>query len=169
VKLKKNKNRLIENRNLRLLYKKFYFLALIVSLLFLTGCINVKKRKSIFSSEVDDSKIKNIVMKSISLAAAISNGGFIVPPFAKNIKCLGEDDFIVCDFIFNEDNKSANNVIDLLVSLYIKQGWSFTEKIEANNYITISGSIPNKILSITVFKKTKKNVNMSVHQSVSLI
>jgi len=162
VKLKKNKN--LQKKQL---FKSFY---LLVALLFLTGCIS--KKKSIFDDDQSSSKdyeIEEIVMQPIPLEEAAAKG-FIVLPFSKDVKCLYEDGFAVCDFKITKQNKNnPESIMNSLIALYLKEGWSFTPILKGKNYLTISANKPEKTLSITIMKETKRNPEIKIHQSICLI
>ncbi len=137
---------------------------------FLTGCVFSKKTHTDdLSLELDNNDIEDLEVPSVNYETAIREG-IVILPFAEEIICAEEEDFIVCDFIINDKDKlnDSKKIINIFTDCYMQDGWSITPIVCGKNYMTFSANKPNKSISVTIINKTKRNPNVCVHQSLCL-
>jgi hypothetical protein len=132
----------------------FHTVLLIISLIFIPGCI----QKKIPKNKEEIGHFDQLPLFDIELSKELGIHYF---PHALNITCLGTESFIVVDY---EISSLCDEISPLLYNIYQSQGWTMSEIIKTNKYKTFSGSKPYQSLTVLVVKKNQKN--SYIHTSI---
>jgi hypothetical protein len=122
----------------------FHTVLLIISLIFIPGCI----QKKIPKNKEEIGHFDQLPLFDIELSKELGIHYF---PHALN----------VVDY---EISSLCDEISPLLYNIYQSQGWTMSEIIKTNKYKTFSGSKPYQSLTVLVVKKNQKN--SYIHTSI---
>ncbi len=150
-------------------------ISIILSLLFLEGCLPLKKKN-------DDQEEKNTLYsiatqyEKISQEDAIPLGFIWLPVFCEQSLWKKNDSLYVVDTIYEGNLDSWSPSYQLLKKMYTDDGWTISEEVQAGSYMHVFLKKVDKEMVLFVEErgrydvKAKKNtVDVFLHQSLLLV
>ena len=148
---------------------------MILSLLFLEGCLTFKKSN-------DDKEEKNTFYsivtqyEKISQEDAIPLGFIWLPVFCQQSLWKKNDSLYVVDTIYEGNFASWSASYQLLKKMYTDDGWTISEEVQADSYMHVFLKKVDREMVLFVEErrwydsKAKKNtVDVFLHQSLLLV
>ena len=150
-------------------------ISVILSLLFLEGCLRFKKKND---SQEEKNTLYSIVThyEKISQEDAMLLGFIWLPVFSEQSLWKKNDSLYVVDTIYEGNLASWSPSYQLLKKMYTDDGWTISEEVQAGSYMHVFLKKVDKEMVLFVEErrrydaKAKKNtVDIFLHQSLLLI